>query len=86
MTTNEYLIKRILELEEENKKLNATLSKNKCVQDMINKVSDAIDIQTYEKEKTLFLVVNKEHNKDLYNTCVELFDLKWKEEKNNDNN
>ena len=86
MTTNEYLIKRILDLESENERLKKSISSNRCVQDMINEVSDQIEIHTLKNDKTIVLNVSKKYDESLYNTCVKLFNLTWKEEIVHDSN
>lgn len=86
MTTNEYLIKRILDLESENERLKKLISNNEHTQHLINEVSDQIEIHTLKNDKTIVLNVSKNYDESLYNTCMKLFDLDWKEEICHDSN
>lgn len=90
MTTNEYLIKRILDLEKQNETLihsNASLQETLNYirdsqakqQQLINKVSDKIMMHKFEGDNTILLQASSVFDKDLYDTCFELFDLKWRE-------
>ena len=86
MTTNEYLIKRILDLETENERLKKSISSNEHTQRMINEVSDQIEIHTLKNDKTIVLNVSKKYDESLYNTCMKWFNLEWKEEICHDSN
>lgn len=90
MTTNEYLIKRILELESANEELNdQNVKLRKTIdfvrdsqakqQRLINKVSDEIKLVNVTKDKVVMLQASSVFDKDLYDTCFELFDLEWRE-------
>lgn len=90
MTTNEYLIKRILDLEKQNETLihsNASLRETlnsirdsqAKQQQLINKVSDKIMMHKFEGDNTILLQASSVFDKDLYDTCFELFDLEWRE-------
>ena len=90
MTTNEYLIKRILDLEKQNETLILTNADLQCTinsirdsqakqQRLINKVSDKIFMHKFEGDKNIVLTASSVFDKDLYDTCFELFDLEWRE-------
>lgn len=90
MTTNEYLIKRILELESANEELNdQNVKLRKTIdfvrdsqakqQRLINKVSDEIKLVNVTKDKVVMLQASSVFDKDLYDVCFELFDLEWRE-------
>ena len=86
MTTNEYLIKRILDLESENERLKKSISNNEHTQHLINEVSDQIEIHTLKNDKTIVLNVSKKYDESLYNTCMKLFDFDCNEEICHDSN
>lgn len=90
MTTNEYLIKRILELESANEELNdQNVKLRKTIdfvrdsqakqQRLINKVSDEIKLVNVTNDKVVMLQASSVFDKDLYNACFELFDLEWRD-------
>lgn len=90
MTTNEYLIKRILELESANEELNdQNVKLRKTIdfvrdsqakqQRLINKVSDEIKLVNVTNDKVVMLQASSVFDKDLYDVCFELFDLEWRE-------
>lgn len=86
MTTNEYLIKRILDLETENERLRDMAKCTTHIQNIINEISDQIEIHTLKNDKTIVLNVSKKYDESLYNTCMKLFNLEWKEEICHDSN